>query len=131
MSKVDLLKQASNNAFEDLYIDNKPKAEVVIAKTIDEQPKVVIEEKPKAEVIMPKEIKEVDKNPTMKEIVKSMTPPKKMLAFRIPNTTIDNLEKYSYITRLTKQDVITMALDNLFNSKEGKEVIKQFDELKK
>lgn len=130
MSKVDLLKQASNNAFEDLYIDSKSKTEVITTKEIEKKSDEIKKEL-KEDAIITEEIKKIEKNPTMKEIVKSMTPPKKMLAFRIPNTTIDNLEKYSYITRLTKQDVITMALNNLFDSKEGKEVIKQFDELKK
>ena len=125
-----MLKQASNNAFEDLYIDNKPKAELVVPKIVNEKPKEV-KDIPKVEEVKTTEIKEISKNPTTKDIVKSMTPPKKMLAFRIPNTTIDNLEKYSYITRLTKQDVITMALDNLFNSKEGKEIIKEFDKIQK
>ena len=130
MNKLDMLKQASNNAFEDLYIDNKPKAELVVPKIVNEKPKEV-KDIPKVEEVKTTEIKEISKNPTTKDIVKSMTPPKKMLAFRIPNTTIDNLEKYSYITRLTKQDVITMALDNLFNSKEGKEIIKEFDKIQK
>jgi len=130
MSKIDLLKQASNNTFEDLYIDNKPKAEVVIPKNIEVKP-VEVKDSPKIDEVKPTESKWVSKNPTTKDLVKSMKPPKTMLAFRIPNTTIDNLEKYAYITRLTKQDVITMALDNLFNSKEGKEIIKEFDKIQK
>ena len=129
MIKADLLKQASNNTFDDLFIDNKPKTEPIIQTKVENTEKEGSIQKTwrtKTE-----EVKEIDNKPTMKEIVKSMTPPKKMLAFRIPNTTIDNLEKYSYITRLTKQDLITMSLDNFFNSKEGKEIIKEFDKIQK
>ena len=105
MSKLDILKQASESSFSGLYIDNKPRQEtstdVVVPKPIIEQPK---------------EKKENDL---------------KMMAFRLPKDIAEKINQYAYIERLTNQEVATLCFQEFFNKKERKETLSQYDDIKK
>lgn len=116
-SKLDKLKNATSGSF-DLYIDNKPqevKEEVKEVKKV-EQPKEVVSS------VKPKPI--IEKKEEKKES------PKQMLSFRIPTDTIENIDKYAYVERMNKQDVIIKALEKFFSSKESKEILSQYDEIR-
>ncbi len=112
MSKVDLLRQASEGTFADLYVDNKPK-EKEITQTILQPQDNVVNIETKQEVVV-KDKKQVNK----------------MLSFRLPLDLIDKLDKYSYVAREKKQDVIIKAFDKFLNSKDAKELIAEYESIK-
>lgn len=133
MGKKELLAQASSNDFGlNLYIDNKsmgekreePKKEVV------SKPKVV---EPLKETTTPKVSKnvvvnnKVDSIPTDEEEKE----PTRMISFRLPESLFEKLKKYSYVARESKTDVVISALEKILDSKEGKELISQYDDIKK
>lgn len=121
MNKKDLLKQATSNSFTDLYVDNKPKEKEEVKEV-----KQVKVEQPKKEVV--KVVKEEVKEQPKKEKKEN---PKQMLSFRIPTNVIEDIDKYAYVERMNKQDVIIMALEKFFNSKDSKDVLSQYDQIKK
>ena len=118
MNKKDLLKQATSNSFTDLYVDNKPKEKEEVKEV-----KQVKVEQPKKEVVK-EEVKEQPKKEKKEN-------PKQMLSFRIPTNVIEDIDKYAYVERMNKQDVIIMALEKFFNSKDSKDVLSQYDQIKK
>ena len=44
---------------------------------------------------------------------------------------IEKIDKYAYVERETKQDTIIRAFEKFFNSKEVKEILSQYDSIKK
>jgi len=121
-SKLDKLKQATGGTFTDLYVDNKPQEVKQEVKEVKETKKV---EQPKEKVSVEKPKPIVEHKEEKKES------PKQMLSFRIPTNVIEDIDKYAYVERMNKQDVIIMALEKFFNSKDSKEVLSQYDEIKK
>ena len=105
MSKMDMLKQASENSFNGLYIDNKPRQET------------------NTEVIPPQPIIETPKEKKETEL--------KMMAFRLPKDIAEKINQYAYIERLTNQEVATLCFQEFFNKKERKESLSQYDKIKK
>lgn len=55
----------------------------------------------------------------------------KMLSFRIPQYLIDNIDKYAYVERMKKQDLIIMCFETFFNSDKAINVLKQYDKIMK
>lgn len=100
-----MLKQASENSFNGLYIDNKPRQET------------------NAEVIPPQPIIETPKEKKETEL--------KMMAFRLPKDIAEKINQYAYIERLTNQEVATLCFQEFFNKKERKESLSKYDEIKK
>ena len=103
MGKFDTLKQASENSFSGLYIDN-------ITRTQNDTTEVV--KQPKVEV---------------EEVKKKL----KMVAFRLPTDIADKINQYAYVERLTSQDVATLCFEEFFNKKSSKEILAKYDEIKK
>ena len=109
---------------------NNPKAHIKknsstpkhVMSTTVANPKV---EQPKEKVVVEKPKPIVEQKEEKKEN------PKQMLSFRIPTNVIDDIDKYAYVERMNKQDVIIMALEKFFNSKDSKEVLSQYDKIKK
>lgn len=108
MSKLDKLRQASEGTFVDLYIDNKPKE----METPQPQPS------------------KVDANVERKELRGKLNA-SKMLSFRLPLDLIDKLDKYRYVAREKKQDVIIKALDEFLDGEDAKKLIAEYDNLMK
>ncbi len=54
----------------------------------------------------------------------------KMLSFRVPQEIIDNIDKYSYVQRMKKQDTIIMIFESFFKDDRAQEIIKKYDEIK-
>ena len=106
MSKIDMLKQASESSFNGLYIDNKPR---------NKEDNEIISPLPQVEVI---ELK-----PKESEL--------KMMAFRLPKDIAEKINQYAYIERLTNQEVATLCFQEFFNKKERKESLSQYDKIKK
>lgn len=130
-SKIDLLKKASENSFNDLYIDNKPKtiSETQKEETIQPIVKEVVKEEVKQEDAPKIEVKSKQvKDNAVKE---SKNKNSKMLAFRIPNELNEDLDKYSYVARMTKQDVIIKAFEKFLSSQNAKDILSQYDDIKK
>lgn len=100
-----MLKQASENSFNGLYIDNKPRREN------------------NTEVIPPQPMEEITKEKKENEL--------KMMAFRLPKDIAEKINQYAYIERLTNQEVATLCFQEFFNKKERKESLSKYDELKK
>lgn len=105
MSKLDMLKQASENSFNGLYIDNKPRQEN------------------NTEVIPPQPIIETPKEKKETEL--------KMMAFRLPKDIAEKINQYAYIERLTNQEVATLCFQEFFSKKERKESLSQYEDIKK
>lgn len=111
MSKVDKLKQATSNSFVGLYPSNTPQQEPKA-----DEPKI----EPKVE----------KKDESKSSLIEKPSHRKyKMLSFRLPDEIIENVEKYAYVERLQKQEVVMKAFNKFFNSKEGKEILSQYDQI--
>ena len=54
----------------------------------------------------------------------------KMMSFRVPQEVKDNINKYAYIQRLNKQEVIIMCFEKFFKDTKVQDILKQYDELK-
>lgn len=107
MSKLDKLRQATSNSFVGLYPSNTPQQEPQVV-----EPKVEKKDESKSTLI---------EKPSHRKY--------KMLSFRLPDEIIENVEKYAYVERLQKQEVVMKAFNKFFNSKEGKEVLSQYDQI--
>ncbi len=106
MSKIDMLKQASESSFNGLYIDNKPRLQTT------------------SDVVLPQPINTTDiKEKKEKDL--------KMMAFRLPKDIAEKINQYAYIERLTNQEVATLCFQEFFSKKERKESLLQYDDLKK
>lgn len=104
MSKLDILKQASESSFNGLYIDNKPRNE-------------------NTEVIQPQPIEIKELKPKESEL--------KMMAFRLPKDIAEKINQYAYVERLTNQEVATLCFQEFFNKKDRKESLEHYNEIKK
>ena len=134
-SKKDLLSKATTNDFGmGLYINNttksstneEPKKEEVIkeVKPIEEK-KVVVKSEPKKET--PKK-----ETPRVNEILPDNEEEKellRMISLRLPVSLLEKLNQYSYVKRLTQKDVVVMALEKIFDSKEGKDIISEYNQI--
>ena len=105
MSKLDILKQASENSFNGLYVDNAPRNNNINSEVIPPQP-----------IELKVEKKENDL---------------KMMAFRLPKDIAEKINQYAYVERLTNQEVATLCFQEFFNKKERKESLSQYDDIKK
>ncbi len=129
ISKEMLKKQATENREDFSALD----LDLSLSNSTTPQPKKV-------------EVKEVEKVETKKEVKvesvkvekESSKPTKEkktetlqMLSFRLPPEIIEKIDKYAYVERETKQDTIIKAFEKFFNSKEVKEILSQYDSIKK
>lgn len=112
MSKFDKLKEQTQTAFGGFYVNNNDYVEPKQEESKKEEPK---KEEPKQEI--------VEKKKSNRKY--------KMLSFRLPDEMIEMVDKYSYVSRLQKQEVVMKAFDKFFNTKESKEILSQYDELVK
>ena len=130
ISKEMLKKQATENREDFSALD----LDLSLSNSTTPQPKKV--EVKEVEKVEPKKV-EVKKD--VVKIEKEISKPKKekktetlqMLSFRLPPEIIENIDKYAYVERETKQDTIIKAFEKFFNSKEVKEILSQYDSIKK
>lgn len=54
----------------------------------------------------------------------------KMMSFRVPQEVKDNIDKYAYIQRLNKQEVIIMCFETFFKDTQVQDILKQYEKLK-
>ena len=133
ISKEMLKKQATENREDFTALD----IDISLSNSTTTQPK-------KIEVNEVKEVKEVEPKKEVKvadvKVEKESSKPKKvvkkteilqMLSFRLPPEIIEKIDKYAYVERETKQDTIIRAFEKFFNSKEVKEILSQYDSIKK
>ena len=76
------------------------------------------------------ETKEVIKPISGSQITNNSKIETKVVTFRIPTILNDNIDKYAYVQRMKKQDVIFNIIETFFNSGEAKEIIKEYDNIK-
>ena len=142
-SKKDLLAKATGNTFGlDLYINNSTKSseptkakEVTKSKVVTKKEEIKSEEKQDVVVKSsePKvETKKVEEKVEKRvEVEVEEKEPLRMISLRLPISLIEKLNQYSYVARETQKDVVVMALEKVFNSKEGKEILSEYDNIKK
>ena len=107
MNKAEMLKKQAQANTMNLYLSNDMnKSESIQQPTSNN------------EIVQP--IKEIKKENALK-----------MLSFRIPQETIDNIDKYAYVQRMKKQDLIIMIFDSFFKDNKAQVVLKQYDTIKK
>lgn len=105
MGKFDTLKQASENSFSGLYIDN-----------------IIPPQNNTTEFVKP-----IDENITKMTKEKAL----KMVSYRIPKELADMINQYAYVERMTSQDVATLCIQEFFNKKSSIEVLSKYEEIKK
>lgn len=116
MDKFEKFKQARSGVVNDLYVDNKPKEDTAPIQQVEK----VVEVKQEVKPIVKEDAPKKEKKET-----------KQMLSFRLPIGLIEKIDKYSYVARENKQDVIIKGLEKFFDSKESKDILSQYDEIKK
>lgn len=134
ISKEMLKKQATENREDFTALD----LDLSLSNSTTPQPKKV-EVKEVKEVEPKKEIKVETSKVESVKVEKESSKPKKekktetlqMLSFRLPPEIIEKIDKYAYVERETKQDTIIRAFEKFFNSKEVKEILSQYDSIKK
>lgn len=109
-NKVDRLKEFSSSSL-DLFIGT-PQPQ---SKQATEEPKKSVEVKT-----------EVKTQPQSKQQKKQT----KMYSIKLPLDMIDKIDRYAFVNRQNKVDVIIDALNKHFNSKTGEEILSQYDSLK-
>ena len=134
ISKEMLKKQATENREDFTALD----LDISLSNSTTPQPKKV-EVKEVKEVEPKKEVKVETSKVESVKVEKESSKPKKekktetlqMLSFRLPPEIIEKIDKYAYVERETKQDTIIRAFEKFFNSKEVKEILSQYDSIKK
>lgn len=134
ISKEMLKKQATENREDFTALD----LDISLSNSTTPQPKKV-EVKEIKEVEPKKEVKVETSKVESVKVEKESSKPKKekktetlqMLSFRLPPEIIEKIDKYAYVERETKQDTIIRAFEKFFNSKEVKEILSQYDSIKK
>ena len=134
ISKEMLKKQATENREDFTALD----LDLSLSNSTTPQPKKV-EVKEIKEVEPKKEVKVETSKVESVKVEKESSKPKKekktetlqMLSFRLPPEIIEKIDKYAYVERETKQDTIIRAFEKFFNSKEVKEILSQYDSIKK
>ena len=134
ISKEMLKKQATENREDFTALD----LDISLSNSTTPQPKKV-EVKEVKEVEPKKEVKVETSKVEGVKVEKESSKPKKekkteilqMLSFRLPPEIIEKIDKYAYVERETKQDTIIRAFEKFFNSKEVKEILSQYDSIKK
>lgn len=134
ISKEMLKKQATENREDFTALD----LDISLSNSTTPQPKKV-EVKEVKEVEPKKEVKVETSKVENVKVEKESSKPKKekktetlqMLSFRLPPEIIEKIDKYAYVERETKQDTIIRAFEKFFNSKEVKEILSQYDSIKK
>lgn len=134
ISKEMLKKQATENREDFTALD----LDISLSNSTTPQPKQV-EVKEVKEVEPKKEVKVETSKVENVKVEKESSKPKKekktetlqMLSFRLPPEIIEKIDKYAYVERETKQDTIIRAFEKFFNSKEVKEILSQYDSIKK
>lgn len=134
ISKEMLKKQATENREDFTALD----LDLSLSNSTTPQPKKV-EVKEVKEVEPKKEVKVETSKVESVKVEKESSKPKKekktetlqMLSFRLPPEIIEKIDKYAYVERETKQDTIIRAFEKFFNSKEVKEILSQYDSIKK
>ncbi len=134
ISKEMLKKQATENREDFTALD----LDLSLSNSTTPQPKKV-EVKEVKEVEPKKEVKVETSKVENVKVEKESSKPKKekktetlqMLSFRLPPEIIEKIDKYAYVERETKQDTIIRAFEKFFNSKEVKEILSQYDSIKK
>lgn len=134
ISKEMLKKQATENREDFTALD----LDLSLSNSTTPQPKK-IEVKEIKKVEPKKEVKVETSKVESVKVEKESSKPKKekktetlqMLSFRLPPEIIEKIDKYAYVERETKQDTIIRAFEKFFNSKEVKEILSQYDSIKK
>lgn len=111
MNKAEMLKKQAETNRMNLYLSNDNNS-------IDKEESIKSIEQNK-ESISTVKVNDSKKTSTMK-----------MLSFRIPQEIIDNIDKYAYVQRMKKQDLIIMCFESFFNDNKAQEILKQYDDIK-
>lgn len=113
-NKIDRLKEYSSSSL-DLFIGQPPQPQQQQQTTTSEEPKDVAT------------VKEDKKTKPQSKSQKKST---KMYSIKLPLDIIEKIDRYAFVNRQKKVDVIIDALNKHFNSKTGAEILEQYDILK-
>lgn len=106
MNKVEMLKKQAQANTMNLYLSNESTS--------------------KEETIQPP----IKQNTEPLKQVNDSKKYEKMISARVGQEIIEKIDKYAYIMRLKKQDLILMIFDSFFQSNEVQDVLKQYDDIK-
>ena len=109
-NKIDRLKEYSSSSF-DLFIGTQPQQQKQATEEVKKSVEVKTEVKPQQQ----------------KKKQKTQT---KMYSIKLPLDIIDKIDRYAFVNRQNKVDVVLDALNKHFNSKTGEEILAQYDILK-